>query len=78
MRDIFFRAHLPGIHAASAIRGFCVRHGVPAVRDFNPDRHTPLENRMSELWNWFHQSIAYVVATAGFAALCLVAMRFVA
>jgi hypothetical protein len=46
--------------------------------DAVPRRQTPLEDRVSEVWNWFQQSIAYIVATAGIAALCLVAMRFAA
>jgi hypothetical protein len=33
---------------------------------------------MSELWNWFEQSVAYLVATAGIGAICLVIMRLVA
>lgn len=33
---------------------------------------------MSELWNWFEHSVAYVVTMAGIAVMCLVIMRLVA
>jgi hypothetical protein len=33
---------------------------------------------MSELWSWFAQSIVYVIATAGVAAMFLLFIRFVA
>lgn len=33
---------------------------------------------MSELLGWIRQSFAYIIALAGIAALCVVAMRFLA
>lgn len=33
---------------------------------------------MSALWNWFEQSVAYLVATVGIAVICLGFMRLVA